>query len=241
MSHSYQTADIESRYRLLFSSFGPEGSGKTHLGFNAPGPVFAQQFDPRGHEGLMRNFKGKDIKIASYKFNPMAIPQEDRHKIAEDLKGQFIEDYRYALKNGRTVQWDKEDYVWEMMRYASFGDNTDKPSNYYELNMEYRGLIQEALDAGVNLQLIRGMKEEWGLVNGKLSTTGRMQQRGMKEVPELVQACLEHWWADGKFWIRVHKCKQNAALRGKVYENADFMTLALDIFPETGATPEVWL
>lgn len=243
----FEQADREIRYRMLWSSQGHGGSGKSHFLLTAPDPIAVHLFDPIGLEGLVRQplFAEKDIRVIEYKFNPIAIPKEDRAKVAQDVLGQFLEDYDVAVANARTVGWDKEDYVWELLRYASFGEFGDRPANYYELNMQYRNLFQKAADAGVNLGVIRGMKESWGQnAKGSPVSTGKFEPRGMKEVPELVQVNLGHRWDDdtNTFNVQVlEKCRLNADLIGQDLGAADFVTVATQLYPETMDTPEVWL
>jgi hypothetical protein len=239
-------ADYETRLRLIGASSGPEGTGKSHFWLTAPEPVAVQLFDPGGLEGLLPQFKGKDIRVLEYRFNPGTIDRADRGKVASELLEHFIEDYDTALKVARTIVWDKEDYVWELFRYDEFDAFTDRPANYYELYMRYRAEIQKASDAGVCLGLIRGLKEKWGKTGTNRKTgdsilgfTGEIEQRGMKEIPELVQVNLEHWWEGGEFHTRIGKCKQNTALRGQEFINLSFSELAQLTFPDS--TEDSWL
>jgi hypothetical protein len=137
-----------------------------------------------------------------------------------------------------------------MLRYARLGSISDRPSSYYELNLEYRNWFQEAADSGMNLGVIRGMKEKWGTktkigANGQKTespfATGQMEPRGMKEVPELVQVNLEHKWVEGEgFVVKVmDKCRLNSDLIGQEFPGLDFMTLALAMYPESSESD--WL
>lgn len=245
----FQQASRDDRYRMLWSSQGPGGAGKTHFGLTAPDPIAVQLFDPAGLEGLTRQslFRDKDIRVIEYKFNPVAIPKEDRPKVAEDTLGEFLEDFTTGIKLGRTILWDKEDYVWELMRYASFDAFTDKPANYYELNLQYRNLFQLAADNGVNFGVIRGMKEKWGKTGTNRQTgaatyggLGIDVPRGMKEVPELVQVNLAHEWVEGDgFKIKIlEKCRLNGDLVGQEFGSLTFTDLALALYPESA--PEDW-
>ena len=249
----FEPASREDRYRVLWSSQGVGGSGKTHFGLTAPEPIAVMLFDPIGLEGLTRQplFREKGIHVIEYKFNLARFNDEnDRAKFADDTMSQFIEDYEVALVNARTILWDKEDHVWEGLRYARLEAVSGRPASYYELNLEYRGWFQQAADAGVNLGVMRGMKERWGTrINRKTGaeqpfSTGEYDPRGMKEVPELVQVSLAHRWSDEDqaFMIKVlDKCRLNKDLIGQEFADLDFMTLASLLYPETAETPEVWL
>jgi hypothetical protein len=245
----FEQASREDRYRLLGSSQGPGGSGKTHFWLTAPEPIAVMLFDPIGLEGLTRQplFREKDIRVIEYKFNPGKLAESDRPKAAQDNLEQFIDDYRIALKMARTTIFDKEDYIWEMLRYARLGSISDRPSSYYELNLEYRNWFQEAADSGMNLGVIRGMKEKWGTKKNPKTgaeqpfATGTLEPRGMKEVPELVQVNLEHKWVEGEgFVVKVmDKCRLNSDLIGQEFPGLDFMTLALAMYPESSESD--WL
>jgi hypothetical protein len=244
----FAPASREDNYRILGSSQGPGGSGKTHFWLTAPDPIAVMLFDPIGLEGLTRQplFKDKDIRVIEYKFNPGKLKENDRAQAAQDALGQFIDDYNVALKMARTIVWDKEDYIWEMLRYARLEAVSGRPSSYYELNQEYRAWIEEAANSGCNLGVIRGMKEKWGSKKDpktgveKPFSTGTLEARGMKEIPELVQVSLDHKWVEGEgFVIKVmEKCRLNGTLMGQEFTDLDFTTLATLLYPET--SPEDW-
>jgi hypothetical protein len=207
-------------------------------------------FDPAGLKGLVNQdiFKKKDIRVIQYQFNPGKLAHDDRPKAATDALAQFREDYQVALMNARTVGFDKEDHIWEALRYANLEDFTGRPSNYYELNLEYRSWFHEAEMAGVNLGVLRGMKEKWGKT-GTNKTTGAPQfgglgedtPRGQKEVPELVQVVLRHRWDEEQreFCVKIHeKCWIGPAkqLLGEEFTGLDFPTLASLVYPELDAS-----
>lgn len=251
---AFQNADtMDARYSLQWAGQGAGGSGKTHFLLTAPEPIWIASFDPKGIEPLMKKdeFKGKDVRWQAYNFNPGKLKVEDRPKAAQDALGQFLADYQLALKHARTIGWDKEDHVYETLRYARLESYTDRPSSYYELNLEYRGWFADAAEAGVNLGVLRGMKEAWGQQGGKPTALGRNIPRGQREVNELVQVVLHHYWDDAEreFKIRIGgqegdepKLRVGPAtdLIGDVIGSADFMTLAAMIYPETIECPEVW-
>ena len=137
-------AQAEERYNVIWSSQGPGGSGKTHFLLTAPEPIAVMLFDPAGLKGLIQNplFKKKDVKVIDYTSDvnlAQYTQDDDRAKAAADGLAQFEEDWSVALKKARTIAWDKEDYVWEMLRYAMLEAVSGKPASYYELNMKYRG------------------------------------------------------------------------------------------------------
>lgn len=254
----FEQVDREERYRILWASQGPGGSGKTHFGLTAPEPIAVHLFDPDGLEGLVRQdaFKDKDIRVIQYDFEPGKLSEADRPAAAKDALDRFEEDYATALGIARTVLWDKEDYVWEMLRYAKLEAVSGAPATYYELNSKYRSWLADAAHSGVNLGLIRGMREIWGQrpkANGGLQpfATGKYEARGMKEVPELVQVYLDHRWDNEQrqFVVTIgpdidgfQKCRVGNAveLLGTEHPGLDFETLAMMLYPETVDMPDVW-
>jgi hypothetical protein len=116
--------------------------------------------------------------------------------------------------------------------------------------LQYRSWFQMAADAGVNLGVIRGMKEKWGKTGVNRQTgqptygsLGEEVPRGMKEVPELVQVTLKHFWTEEEgFAVQIgEKCRLNSDLIGKRFADLDFLELAMKLYPETAGTPEVWI
>lgn len=235
----FEEVDRSLGRNIVWASEGVGGSGKTHFGLTAPEPIAIHMFDPGGVKGLSRNplFRQKDIRIIQYTFNPGRISEEDRPQAARDALAEFKENQEVALTNARTILWDKEDHVWEMLRYAQLDGVSDRPSNYYELNLEYRGWFHDAEIAGVNLGVIRGMKEKWGTnAKGSPVGTGLLEPRGQREVPELVQVVLRHRWDDESkdFVTKIHeKCRlgPNAKdLIGQEFAGLDYDTLSEIIF-----------
>lgn len=242
-------ADLAAQggYSIQWSGQGAGGSGKTHFLLTAPEPIAVMVFgDPNGVTTLMRKpeFKDKDISVINYNFQPGKLAGDDKQKAAEAELARFLDDYQTALKAFRTVGWDKEDQVYELLRYARFGSASERPSSYYELNLEYRGWFHDAAEAGVNLGVLRGMKEAWGKGdNGKPMALGRDVPRGQREVNEMVQVVLHHYWDDDAraFKVRVGgqqgdepKCRIGPAteLMGQEFDNMSFMELAALLYPE---------
>lgn len=251
--------EAAERYNIVAASQGVGGAGKTHFWLTAPEPIAVFLFDPAGLKGMIHRpeFKHKDIRVINYyeKVNFGAMREKsDRAKAALEALHAFREDWQLFLKKFRTGVWDKEDHVWEMLRYATNEDFSAEPKTYYELNMEYRGLFTDAESAGINFGVIRGMKQKWGKTGQRLDrNSGQMKDtfgaldefvpRGQKEVEELVQVNLEHRWDedDREFKVKIlDKCRLGNAveLLGQEYGNLDFLTLASMLYPD--ADSEVW-
>lgn len=250
---AWTDVDRSDAYSLIWSSEGIGGSGKSHFACTGPEPICFHLFDPGGLKGLVKNplFKKKDIKVIEYAFNPGKLSENDRPKAAAEALAEFEENQNTALRNARTIVLDKEDHVWEMLRYADLGGVSDKPSNYYELNLRYRGFFHDAEMAGVNFGVIRGMKEKWGKTGsnreGKATygSLGEMEPRGQKEVPELVQVVLRHRWDGevGDFITTIHeKCRigEAKALIGTEHVGLTVPELGKLIYPETEDMEGIW-
>jgi hypothetical protein len=239
---------------IIASSQGVGGAGKTHFWLTAPDPIAYFLFDPGGLKGLKSNplFKEKDIRVIDFskKLDYGRIPKGERVARAIEVMQEFDEAWPVALQMARTAVIDKEDVLWETLRYAYDEVDSPEPKNFYELNMQYKGLIVQAENAGMNLGLIRGMKDTWGKTGVSAKTgkpqmgfTGEMKPRGQKEVTELVQVNLEHRWDDDdrEFKVKIlEKCRLGNAveLMGQEYPNLDFLTLAMFLYPES--EPSDW-
>jgi hypothetical protein len=245
---------VDWKPHLIWASQGVGGSGKSHFLLTAPEPIWIALFDPEGIEPLLNKaeFKDKDIRWRFYDFNPGDLPVVERPAAAKAALDQFKSDYALALLNARTIGFDKEEHVWELLRYARLDAYTDRPAKYYELNNQYRSWVSAAAKAGVNLGLLRGMKEKWGLNdNGSPAGTGEFGPRGQKEVNEQVQLVLHHRFdlEDREFKVRIGgpegcddpKCRIGntvSKLIGEEFGGLDFMTLAAMLYPDL--TEEDW-
>ncbi len=241
---NFKPVETEDRYRLIWRSWGPEKSGKDHFALTAPGPIAIQSFDV-GLEGVVQKFTRKplgpkEIVYSEYEFDKNDCSQ----KAAIEIRDRFVGDYDRALAKARTVLWDTETEVWEVARYAEFGEATDAPKNYAGLNAWYRDLIQRAYDTGVNLCLIQKVKERWTTYTAVDNRTGREVQKpipsgvlepvGFKEANYIVQANISHNWDKERgFVVNIVNCRQNMNIAGQEYVDLDFTTLARMVFPES--------
>lgn len=248
---------LSERYNIVASSQGPGGAGKTHFWLGAPEPIAYFLLDPGGLKGVLTGadspFRDKDIRLIDFSghLDWGRLEESERVKQALDVVHRFDEAWDVAIKKARTIVIDKEDKLWETMRYAHNEVVSPTPKNFYQLNLDYAALIAQAEANGVNLGLIRGMKEKWGKtgisrITGKpqMGFTGEIVPRGQKEVTELVQINLDHRWDnDRRTFVTtiVDKCRLGNAkeLLGKEYEDLDFLTLAAELYPH--APEDVWL
>lgn len=211
--------------RLIYRSWGWDKVGKNHFGYTMPAPILGLYLDPGGTEGVAQKFAPKDIRQIQYRFNKKFDDQDKAKKVRDE----WIDDYQHALTIARSIQWDETE-TWELFRFAEFGRESDLQREYGPLNGMYRGLIQDAFDAGVNLQLIQKVKTKW--VKGQ--STDEMEPMGFKQAGNIVQVSLEHIWtaADG-FQVRVVNCRQNTEIWGMAFTNLTFPELGMLVYPDT--------
>lgn len=232
---NFETIDDTPQRNIVCRSWGWDKVGKNHFGFTMPGPIFGLYLDPGGTKGMIEKFiKGdgvakREIFQKQYRFNKKFDDQEK----AIDVRDQLIDDYHHALTVARSVQLDETEF-WEVCRFAEFGRESAKGREFGPINGMYRGLIQDAFDANVNLQLIQKVKELW--VNDK--PTDQMKPDGFKQAGNIVQVSLEHTYEpdeDGNmgFYTRIVNARQNTAIWNMKQENMTFADLGVLVYPDS--------
>lgn len=232
------------KHRLIARSFGEVGTGKTHFWLTAPGPIVVQSLD-QGLEGVaLDEYAKKDIYPIEYDWSPTGDTSQDE---AEELCKQFVEDYEYALKHARTILWDKETDVWELFRYAEFGEPNDAPRNYPKLNQRYRKVVNMAKATDVNFGLIEGMKDEWVTVKKRKASgetvesgaaSGRRKSAGFGELDGIVHLNLFHERKDGHMILNVGKARGPGGfeIQDQAFTDLSFAEFASLVFPDTEST-----
>lgn len=229
----FQEVIDETGNQLVYRSWGLDKVGKNHFGFTMPGPIYGLYLDPAGIKGVAEKFKRgevpgvpkKDIYERQFRFNKKFDDQDK----AVEVRDQWMEAYEYALKRARSIQWDETE-TWELFRFAEFGRESAKGREFGPLNGMYRGLIQDAFDAGVNLQLIQKVKEKWA--NDK--PTGEYLPLGFTQAGNIVQVSLEHTWdADEGFQVKIAKARQNTDIWGMQVGDLTFPQLGVLVYPDT--------
>jgi hypothetical protein len=226
--------------RLLWASNGEVGTGKTHFGLSAPGPIVVQSFD-HGMEGVVESFtEHKDIRVCEYEWAPTNETFSQADAIA--LRDRFIEDFIFAVEHARTVLWDKETDIWSLFRYAEHGGPSANPLNYVQLNQRMRKYVNLPKSRTVNFGCIQSCKDEWRSVGAttpggksKGESTGGRIRAGFPELPGLVHVDLVHTREGGIFTTTVGKAHGPAAkaVCDKSFEDIDFMTLGMMLYPST--------
>lgn len=227
---------------LLWVSTGDAGSGKSFFSLTAPAPIWVAAFDPWGMNRVDRAIKvGKDIRISRYPFDASKCKtsNEVREK-SNTIWQKFLDDYHLALETARTIIWDREDMVYKIQRYGNFGGSSAAPKDYEDLHIEYAGLLQDASAAGVNLGLLRGIKEQWvskfdaGKQKMVGHNTGVMIPDGMKKVDDHVDVSIYHRWDDTlKSYVTKIGKFTNPEYRGVEVPNLTFPQMAFAAFPDS--------
>lgn len=254
----FQIIEPDEDLAITGASEGVAGSGKSHFWLTAPDPIAYFLFEPGGLDGLKSNelfrdrFQSGAIRVIDYsqELNVGKIPRDERVEKALETLERFQQDWDTAIGFARTLVWDKEEYVWEMIRYAHDEVDSPEPKNFGELNLMYHGWFADVKKHKKNFGLVRGIEDTWGKtgINQKtgrptMGFTGKMKPRGQKKVAELAHINLGHRWDDEEREFRVRileKCRLGNAERliGKEFGAFDFQQLAALLYPET--TPEDW-
>jgi len=235
--------------RLIVSLTGEDHSGKNHMAFTAPSPIYVHSFDP-GIEGVVEKFHNKkDIYVATYELEVQpgeGTPQQVAES-ADKVWEQFINNYRDGLAscgNGTTVV-DTDTEAHELIRLARLGRLTQvMPHMYGPVNAEFRDFLREGWQRPANIFLLSKYVQEWenyadssGREKGR--KTGGMVRKGFNDLPFHVQVCgicerLDHVDDAGRltggsdFQVTITDCRQNPDANGTVIPN-DYEMLMLAV------------
>ncbi len=243
------TSELPKR-RLIMSIGDLEKDGKTHFALTAPGPIGVIDAD-RGLEGVAEKFAaaGKEIHMKNYRKMPVRTMKDNEDHIAR--WDAVEEDYHVLLDDPaiRTIIWDTDTELWEMIRMARFGKLTQIKSHHYgPVNAEFRKLVDEAFDSNKNLILISRYKKQYVKKNTQSDDSvwnGKYDAAGFNELASIVQVNLRSRLVrdeDGASvpTITVVNCRQNMMMNGEVFEGDDacFSWVAANIIE--GTSPEEW-
>jgi hypothetical protein len=252
----YQKATADRQLRTIGMSSGEVGSGKTRFWLSAPGPILVLSMD-KGTEGVIETIlaeqQDKQIYVKEYDWNPQDTRWgESAQAYAADIRTQILEDFEFGLANARTVLFDKETDIREVIQYAEFGDPTSgNVKDYGKLNQRYFHMLNRAKSVpGVNVGFIQSMKDEWMIMDsgvnqntGKpkksFTKTGKRIRAGWERLDEVIMTEMHHVREGGAFSIEIGKCRQNSSLQDTTLPGmdfADFGTLLID-----GTSREEWL
>lgn len=223
--------------RMIMSSEGKEGSGKSKFGLSAPRAIRYLDFD-FGVEGLDVDSTG--IERIPYNL-PMGVSldsKEDR-RIAQEAMHAFIEDFRWGLGKVRTIVADTFTAAWAGQRLA----NPKEERPYNEMEEEFKSLIRDAYACiNTNVILIHHLRQDWARSqDGKPYKSQNWSRDGMEGVLNMVQLGIRQRYippvsvgqlhTPGRFELDVLKCRDNIGLVGTTHVNLDFPTLCMMACP----------
>ncbi len=237
----YTKADQPAKLRLIASSCGEVGSGKTSFWLGAPGPIIVLSFD-QGLEGVVEAFQDqKDIYVKTFSWvtAPGAEPDQSA---AVDMRDEFTEVFEHAVLHARTVVLDTETAMFGVFKYAEFGaPEKGRPDDWDKLKNRCRRLLNMPKALDINFGVIQSMGNEWiTQINPKngakgITQSGRREAKGMDDVPSIMPINLEHAIEGGEFVLKVGKSRgpggrdiQNSTLPAVTF--AEFGQL---VFPDS--------
>jgi len=162
----FELASAEEKPRLVGLSIGDVGARKTSFWLGGPGPVVVQTLD-QGLEGVVGRYvrAGKEVRVANYDLG--YTTDEYTQELAVEARDKFEADFDVAVKNCRTLIWDRESDMYDLFVYAEFGakERADQfsaapPRDWDKLKGRIRRMIAIAKAHDVNFGIIQGLRDE---------------------------------------------------------------------------------
>lgn len=222
--------------RLIGCSTGTYGTGRTHFWLTGKGPIGILSLD-KGLEGVVEQFQEKKpIYFKEYDWAPtdQTFSQEDAIKLRDEL----VKDFYHLCEHANTVVIDKENDIWELFRYAEFGEPSERPAKYAALNQRYKKFLNHPKSLTINAGYITDLKEKW--VSAGQKSDGEMKVAGFSGIEGIVHVTMYHErLGEGKFRVTVGKSRGPAAtdLQEKSFDNLDIPTLGMMLYPDSD-TPD---
>jgi hypothetical protein len=236
----YSKATTKKQFRTVGMSSGEVGSGKTRFWLTAPGPILVLSMD-KGLEGvvedILNEMPDKEVFFVEYEWNPQDerwdSGEESAQEYAKEVRAKIMEDMEFGLKNARTLLFDKETDIREVIQYAEFGGPTEgNLRDWGKLNQRYFHMLNRVKSVeGINVGFIQSMKDEWNLGTGGRGKTGKRVRAGWDRLDECVFTELHHVRKAGEFVIEIGKCRQNGSMQDTEIPGMDFAefgTLLID-------------
>lgn len=225
--------------RLMIGSDGWSNTGKTEFALSAPGPGINLILD-RGIDGVLDNQNPPATRNPDFAYSVIKVPPNTstNQRTYADYWKAFRDTFYKALANEdcRTIIIDGDNDSWELQRLAAFGKLTQVPPLFYvECNAARRAMIAKAWDSGKIVIATNKLKEEYALVKGtdKREKTGGEERQGFTDQDYLWQIQLRHLYLDGKFGVRIMKCKSDTGLQGIELwgDDCNFQGLVQTVYP----------
>lgn len=226
-------APTRSRRRAVVLCSGDWKQGKTHFALTAAklGMLRFQSLD-LGTEGVIERFIDdiRNIMLAEYSLTvqPGQATADVIAVEADKIWQHFCRDYYEALHDPecRTIVWDTESEVWELIRLARLGElnpktGRDRGNVWGPVNAEMLGLIRAALATDKNLIMLEKVKDQYK----DDKKTGRRERKGFGDAAYQAQVvCIARRDAVEGFVLDITDCRGNPELAGITIPN-DFETL----------------
>lgn len=225
--------------RLIISTEGLEGSGKTRFALSAPRPLTFLDLD-YGSEGVehagVDDHKTYDMLSAEWQ------PEGQARRYAQDVMKRFVSDFREALaKKVRSLVVDTFTAAWAGQRLARGGEGGD---SYTEYEAEFKSLVAAAYASQhTNVILIHHLTRDWKRNKDGKAYKGESYSRdGMDGIANMVQLAIRQRYVaplvsqgavavPGRFEIDVLKSRDNIGLVGTTMPGMDFTMLGAMVAP----------
>lgn len=193
-------------------------------------PIVAFHSLDLGTEGVIEKVKDfhRNVRLAEYALGVQ--PGEAKPEVianeADEVWRAFCNDYYSALADPviRTVVWDTESEVWELLRLARFGElnprtGRDRGNVWGPVNAEMLSLQRAAFSTDKSLIMLQKVKDEYA--NDK--KTGKRVPKGFGDTAFQAQVVAEAFREAGPvpgcFKILVTDCRSKPELNGMVFPN----------------------
>jgi hypothetical protein len=211
---------------LLIGTEGMPNTGKSEFALSAPGPGIFICID-RGYEAVLDNPnppKARNYDNFAFKIIEIPLATQAAQPTYLEYWRSFYSEYKKALDNpdARTVVLDGDSDSWELQRLAEFGKLTQVPPIMYaNVNAARRAMIARAFDSGKIVISTCKLKDGY---ESKLSSdgkevrikTGKSERQGFPDQEYLYQLQVRHLYdeSNGKFGLRILRCKSDTTLQG---------------------------
>jgi hypothetical protein len=230
------------RKHLLIGSDGWSNTGKTEFACSAPGPGIVLCLD-RGHEAMLDNPNPPKTRRDDFAFKVINLPIATQGKPDYFLQywKEFYDWYKKALDNPdvRTVVLDSDSDSWDLQRLADFGRLTQIPAIMYtQVNANRRAMIARAFDSGKIVigtnRLKEGYTSKLDKDNREVRVkTGSDERQGFADQDYLWQIQIRHLYDNGRFGLKIIKCKADTTVQGLELWDGDccFQSLVQTVYP----------
>ena len=215
--------DWEETDQFVASFEGEEGTCKTSIALQAPGPVGYLNFD-RGL-GRARVPDRKDLMVGNYPFRREGV---DAVKQAQKLWAEAEKDIHQSIDDNLFTIVDTSDMLYECLRLAELESLEKVKSRYYgSVNRNMNDIFDHALDSGNNLIVICPVREIYKGDKG----TGKFGPKGWSDVVYRVNQRFRFEW-DEKAKAPVVSVLKPRGIIARLDEPT-FVDLAMAVLPNT--------